>query len=79
MFKTQKVFDCQEMPDDVREVFFSGKYQGNDCYVSHEVFQEHYLDDNDQVQVSEEFSIVDNWLLDNGAFPGEYVLISHWW
>jgi hypothetical protein len=65
MYKTMKVFDCQNMPEDVKASFFEAtEGSDNDCYLfwywaSH--------------------ANVDKWLVDNGAKRGSEVLISHWW
>lgn len=48
-----KVFDCQDMPDDVRSEFMGWACQGNDCYVTVSVEPEEYDD----------CSKVLNWLL----------------
>lgn len=65
--KLMKVFDCQDMPDNVRKEFF-GAYddKGNDCYV------DWYLD----CEVS---TLVDDWVIENGATMDEHVIIRHWW
>ncbi len=68
MYKTIKVFDCQDMPETTKNEFFdswdNGKY-GNDCIVE-------WFDDEDE-------SPVTKWLLSNGAERNETVLIKHWW
>lgn len=77
-----KVFDCQDMPDDVREKFFKlcsgGNSVGNDCYVTwypvHPFFEEEGV-----LIVNEDCSIVDTWLLENGANEDETVIVQHWW
>lgn len=80
-----KVFDCQEgMPENIKRVFFElYNDTGNDCYVEREVMPETYLDEADDGTETEvpcgEHTILDVWLLENGARVGEYVLISHWW
>ncbi len=51
--KMMKVFDCQDMPDDVRSEFMGWACQGNDCYVTVSVEPEEYDD----------CSKVLNWLL----------------
>lgn len=82
-YEMKKVFDCQDMPPDVRTYFFELHEASNDTYVSHEVFAPTFLDEADdgteQILPCEDYSIVDAWLLENGAFVGEYVLINHWW
>lgn len=83
MYKTKKVFDCQNMPGDTRTLFFEQSEMSNGCYVSHEVFSKTYMDEADDGTETEvecaEYSAIDAWLLENGATPGEYVLINHWW
>lgn len=65
-YQLLKVFDCLEMPSDVRKNFFSAwDNKGNDCYL--------------RWSVETETEPVDQWLLANGAELGEDVLISHWW
>lgn len=77
-YELKKVFDCQKMPEGVREAFFKvEKYAGNpgnDCYVSWEV--EPNYKDNFEQGASE---IVGKWLIENGAKVGETVLVNHWW
>lgn len=87
MYKMMKVYDCQHgMPEDIKRVFFdtvqnSSYSQGNDCYVTHEVMLPTYIldDETGDLAPCEEYTALDAWLLDNGAFGGEYVLIKHWW
>lgn len=75
MFKMMKVFDCQSMSKDVRDVFFSRQEGGcNDCYVAWTV-QPYYTEDGR----NEEYCKVDEWLIQNGADTDEVVLINHWW
>ena len=81
-YKTMKVFDFQEgMPEHIKDVFWK-EYEGtsNDCYISREVMGPTYYDEDTNTDiVNEEFTLLDHWLLDNGAGIGEYVLINHWW
>jgi len=73
--KIMKVFDCQEMPDDVRSEFFGWAEQGNDCYVK--VFIEPYEKLEDDTLV---YSPLVTWLMKNGAeLQDKEVIISHWW
>lgn len=68
-----KVFDCQEMPSDIREKFFSTtEGKSNDCYVNWwvDIDPGHYGDKH--VEISK-------WLIKDGAEDGDKVLIKHWW
>ena len=95
-YKTMKVFDCQceEMPEDVQEAFFSFYECGNDVIVewtiANEVFStkekpiDRGADENSEWALNKKK--VDQWLIDNGAkgpkdkhSEGETVLIKHWW
>lgn len=77
-FEMLKVFDCWDMPDDVRQVFFERCGQGNDCYVGWWPTPAEYLEDC-VTQANEDNTIVDDWLLNNGALPHEKVIVSHSW
>lgn len=72
-----KVFDCQDMPDNVREVFFehcsSGNSVSNDCYV------DWYSDTFYDEEYCEKIHVVTSWLISQGATKDEHVLIRHWW
>jgi len=78
--RKMKVFDCQDMPEDIRAIFF-GLYEHikcNDVYVNHEL-------END-TDPPVEYQKLDAWLIANGAkgaknehSHGEEVLIKHWW
>lgn len=78
-FEMLKVFDCQDMPDDVRQVFFEMCEQGNNCYVAWWPCEATYLDDNDVRTDNPDHSKVDQWLLENGANPDEKVIVRHSW
>lgn len=77
IFEIMKVFDCQDMPRDLRREFFRlWDSKGND------VFVEWTLGDSDD-DVSKR---IDEWLIANGAesakdesSEGETVLIKYWW
>ena len=73
-----KVFDCQKMPQDVRDAFFNDNQASNDTYVDHwvgEGYDEDYINDD----VVDNLKKIDAWLKKNGAEDAEHVLISHWW
>jgi hypothetical protein len=73
-FTLMKVFDCQTMPQEVRDSLFKVSNVGNDCAI------EWYLDDNDDDDLTEEIKAVQNWLLQNGASLDDgSVMIKHWW
>lgn len=77
IFKIMKVFDCQDMPRDLRREFFRlWDNKGND------VFVDWTLGDSDD-DVSKQ---IDEWLIANGAesakdesSESETVLIKYWW
>lgn len=63
--KLMQVFDCQDMPDNVRKEFYESYEQGNDVYVS---WHRDYMENE----------VVEQWLVENGATDRQ-VLINHWW
>lgn len=76
--KLTKVFDCQDMPDDVREAIFDlfmDNNAGNDCYVDYTVGVP--MCEVDTLSCSE--ITLNDWLVSQGAQPVEHVLIKHWW
>lgn len=84
MFTLQKVFDCQDMPDDIKEIFFNQNECGNDCLVYYTVnwlkqaIEEDGTESHDCYDLSNEEKL-DNWLIENGALNNELIIISHWW
>ena len=71
-FKLMKVFDCQDMPDNLKKIFMSfWDNVGNDCA------KEWYMHDSDPPEP--ESDKIDTWLMENGAEFGEHVMIKHWW
>lgn len=78
-YEMMKVFDCSDMPDNVRKEFFENSYVGNDCYIGRDVYASTLVDDEGNTIESEEHTIVDAWLLENGATDGEYVIVKHSW
>jgi len=70
----RKVFDCTDMPRNVNRIFMDNTDAGND------VFVEYYVCDKDgDINGEGEQGPLDLWLIENGADPGESVIIKHWW
>ena len=66
-----KQFDCQDMPDYVRESFFDiTDWANNDTWVDFYVEYDEDNDDNNKVV---------DWLIENKAKENSKVLIKHWW
>ena len=74
--ETLKVFDCQDMPDKIREQFFYREARDSDCYVAWWVEPKITQETGNQ---NEDYTPVDGWLLEQGATVDEKVLIHHWW
>lgn len=79
-YKTYKVFDCQDMPDDLCSKFLETYEKSNDVYVSWTI------KGSSPEYVSEEEKEIDAWLIANGADDatspdesGETVIIQYWW
>ncbi len=74
MMKVMKVFDCQDMPKELRDHFYSlWDDKGNDTYVQWGV-QDTIYDEGDPS------ILIDEWLIANGALPKpayEQVLIKY--
>lgn len=80
MYETIKVFDCQQMPDNVRTVFFEQTDgPGNDCYISWWPQSPTYVEDDGSIATNDDHTIVDTWLVANGADVHEKVIIKHYW
>lgn len=84
-YKLKKVFDCQDMPPEVRRAFFdwaqSGDPVSNRCYVSFQgdiskEIDEPGLYNQDAIPI---FHTIHKWLIANGAGLLDEVLIHHWW
>jgi len=92
-YRMMKVFDCTEMPKEVRKVFFETFQKGNDvlvetyCHESRKPFDEYTggeiiheeIDDGIKYVRERGDDIISDWLFDNGAEIEEEVIISHWW
>lgn len=73
-----KVFDCQDMPDNVRKVFFEENCYSNDCAIVYDVEPVSYVDDLGE-ESNVYHTVVDTWLIANGATENETIVIKHWW
>ncbi len=58
-------FDCQQMPEEVKHLFFDTYRQRNNTTVS--------------VYVAEERELLKNWLIESGANIEDDVIISYYW
>jgi len=65
-FKIMKVFDCQDMPKEIRKALFDYFERANDTYIEW------------QLGEMPEGPITD-WLLAHGAEKDEEVLVQYWW
>ena len=67
-YRTMKLFDCYDMPEDIRKEFFANweGIKGNDSFVR---IVPGECEDERWAQ----------WVLANGCGPCEEVLISYWW
>lgn len=80
-YKTLKVFQCADMPDNVRAEFWeqTSRY-GNVYYIGWSVISETYFCTYANRDVINPIcTVVDQWLFANGATLGEKVLIEHSW
>ena len=92
--KMMKVFDCQDMPEEVKKIFFelAPDTAHNDVYVDWWVHDERFFyeegqkEDPEYCEYVRRKQLLENWLIENGAKPGksgehegEHVLIKHWW
>ncbi len=80
-FVIRKVFDCQDMPPEVKKTFFNlTSDYSNDTYTRWTVG---FIDQEDPDDYDEDvigwYKLVDDWLASNGAGEEEEVLVSHWW
>lgn len=67
-----KQFDCQDMPDKIRRMYFDCEEGSNDCWLEWTVSTE-------PEEYSDEHAKVSKWLISKKAKEGEVVLIKHWW
>lgn len=80
-FKRTKVFDCYDMPKDVKSAFFDCTDDaGNHCYVSWYIGSIEEEDPEDyEKKVLEQYRKVDKWLIEQGAKNKEKVIVEHSW
>lgn len=71
-YKIRKIFDCQDMPEDLRKSFFRLWDMGNNSFTEWIVGDSIYEEDDPSIQI-------EKWLIENGAEEGEEVCIHYWW
>lgn len=87
MMKLMQVFDCQDMPNEVKRAFFDDYGEGkcNDVYIM--LYLEGDCPNRECINVNRyqcdtceyrEYNIVEKWLMNNGATDGE-VIVKRWW
>ncbi len=81
--QVMKVFDCQDMPEDLRRKFMDMWEYGNNSFVRWTIADSIYDEEDEGCRDTKE---VDDWLITNGATPapgehqsGEEVIILYWW
>lgn len=90
-----KVFDCQDMPDDIKNTFFDQNECGNDCLVYYtvnwlrqaqqedaEMELNYELSEEERLEEKDEIlkaKMLDDWFIENGALNDEQIIVSHWW
>jgi len=87
IYEVMKVFDCTDMPKDVKKIFFDIFELGNDTYVKYTIADNSFsFDEEESKEWSEKSKKIDEWLIKNGAegpkdknSVGETVMISYWW
>lgn len=73
-YKIMKVFDCQDMPDDLCSEFLEmWDNKSNDSSVEWPTANTVYADKDDPTRR------IDEWLLEGGAEKYEDVIIKYWW
>lgn len=68
-----KQFDCQEMPDNVKQALFdcAPEEWNNDSWKEWEV--------EDDEEGEDDINLINNWLISQGCKVGKTVLIKYWW
>lgn len=65
-----KVFDCQNMPGELRTLLFDTYQKNNDSCM------EFWIGDGVEGKA---YQKIEDWLMINGAERGESVMIKYWW
>ncbi len=83
MFKAAKLFDCNDMPDDIQKKFYQFCRDfdlSNDCAI---VWEMRFGTDERGVlpEDGQDIYDIDQWLIANGAPNGDTheIVIKHWW
>lgn len=82
--KLMQVFDCQDMPPEVRQAFFDDHEAVNDVYVKvwmnefKALTEEEWRKSHAYGGRADQSRLYYQWLVDNGATDSE-VLVAHWW
>lgn len=74
IYKTMKVFDCEDMPDKIRKVFFSKKENFED-----HSYSSHYVSDPLPDKTNHDDNLINDWFVNNGSKRKELVLIYLKW
>lgn len=78
MYQKLKVFSYSSLSEEAK-LALCQIYQDNKNYIKHNVLASSYYDDEDVPIACDDYSILDEWLLENGVFVNEYVLIECMW
>lgn len=68
-----KQFDCQEMPEKIKQALFNSAPEEwrNDSW------KEWYVEEDEEEE--EDTTLINNWLISQGCKIGQKVLIKYWW
>jgi hypothetical protein len=77
--RLMKVFDCQDMPCDIRNIFFEETEDSNHCndiYVSWDI-DGSWRDDTED---TDNEKLIDNWFFEQGAVrEDKEIIVKRWW
>lgn len=68
-YQIMKVFDCQDMPDEICSSFLESWDKCNDCALAIDM----------RFAGSDGYLDWEQWLLDNGVKEDETVIVKYWW